>query len=187
MDFKSPEFAAWLVEEGLRRRPDESPITFGRRVCDYVGNHLKWVYPAKLDKVSVACRFTTGECGSFSQLFVALMRANGIPARSLRGRWVSPGNGPLAADKGEGHVKSEFYADGIGWVPVDANFRRFGEEQANFIALIAGDDKLLVQHPRRGLVWIGLQETFVDALDGEGSGAERKTFYATVPLRGKGE
>jgi transglutaminase-like putative cysteine protease len=50
------------------------------------------------------------------------MRANGIPARSLYGRWAESTN-PAEKVGGEPnqqwHVKSEFHAAAVGWVPVD--------------------------------------------------------------------
>ena len=54
-----------------------------------------------------------GECGDYSALFIALSRAKGIPARSVVGFWAVSGNDQT-------HVWSEFYLEGIGWIPVDA-------------------------------------------------------------------
>jgi len=179
LDFKSPDFAAWLDEQGLRRRSDETPITFARRACEFAGHHLQWVWPPQRAKLSVACRFTTGDCGSFSQLFVGIMRGNGIPARSLIGCWVSPGKGPV---KSQGHAKSEFWADGVGWVPVDANNLQFGEENPDFLALVVGDETPLVPHPQGGLRAVGLQETYLEAVGGEGPGSKREVRFVCVAL-----
>jgi len=180
LDFKTPKFGEWLDKNGLRRRADETAILFGRRACDFAGHHLKWVWPPERAKLSVACWFTTGDCGSFSQLFVGIMRANGIPARSMVGGWVSPGKGPI---KGQGHVKSEFYADGVGWVPVDANNLQFGEEQPEFIALMLGDETPLVPHPLKGLQPIGLQDTYLEAIGLTGD--RQETRFVCTLLEGK--
>ena len=53
-----------------------------------------------------------GECGDFSALFIALLRAKGIPARPVVGYWAITGTNQT-------HVWAEFYLEGIGWVPVD--------------------------------------------------------------------
>jgi hypothetical protein len=62
------------------------------------------------------------DCGGIASLFVATLRASGVPARTLAGRWAA------SAKKDEKvgglpfyqtHVKAEFHADGVGWVPVD--------------------------------------------------------------------
>jgi len=48
------------------------------------------------------------DCGGLATLYVSILRANGIPARCLTGRSIDP-NTP--------HVKMDFYAEGVGWVP----------------------------------------------------------------------
>lgn len=64
-----------------------------------------------------ACMQKKGNCTDFHSLFISLARAVGIPAKFEIGFL-------LPRDKMEGaisgyHCWAEFYADGIGWVPVD--------------------------------------------------------------------
>jgi hypothetical protein len=57
-----------------------------------------------------------------SILFVTALRSQGIPARILAGRWArsaKPGDQIGALDYYQEHVKAEFYAQGVGWVPAD--------------------------------------------------------------------
>jgi transglutaminase-like putative cysteine protease len=66
-----------------------------------------------------ACDARRGNCTDFHAIFIGYSRALGIPARFAIGF-------PLPADRGEGkiggyHCWAEFYAKGIGWVPVDAS------------------------------------------------------------------
>jgi transglutaminase-like putative cysteine protease len=66
-----------------------------------------------------ACEERRGNCTDFHAIFIGYARALGIPARFAIGF-------PLPSDRGEGkiagyHCWAEFYARGIGWVPVDAS------------------------------------------------------------------
>jgi transglutaminase-like putative cysteine protease len=97
-----------------------------------------------------ACEERRGNCTDFHAIFIGYARAMGIPARFAIGF-------PLPADRGEGkiagyHCWAEFYAKGIGWVPVDASeagknpAKReyfFGAHDENRIEFSKGRDLLL--------------------------------------------
>jgi transglutaminase-like putative cysteine protease len=97
-----------------------------------------------------ACSERRGNCTDFHAIFIGYARAMGIPARFAIGF-------PLPADRGEGqiagyHCWAEFYAKGIGWVPVDASeagknpSKReyfFGAHDENRIEFSKGRDLLL--------------------------------------------
>jgi transglutaminase-like putative cysteine protease len=58
-----------------------------------------------------------GDCGGLSLLFVAIMRTNEVPARTLFGRWAI-----LQTDSyGQYHVMAEFFVSKSGWVPGDVS------------------------------------------------------------------
>jgi len=67
----------------------------------------------------------SGKCADLNALFVALCRAAGVPARDVYGIRVaeSPRGyksmGRLGDISKAQHCRAEFYAQGIGWVPVD--------------------------------------------------------------------
>lgn len=66
-----------------------------------------------------ACDARRGNCTDFHAIFIGYARALGIPARFAIGF-------PLPSDRAAGkiggyHCWAEFYAKGIGWVPVDAS------------------------------------------------------------------
>lgn len=135
--FRSPVFAAWLKETGLLRRSDETAITFARRVFSYMIEHVPNEVPCSYWDCPLAesCQKLRGDCGYHARLYVGIMRANGIPARCLVGWYLKVGEGPT---DGDNHVKSEFFADGVGWVPVDSTWKKienFGVEAGNFITL----------------------------------------------------
>jgi len=97
-----------------------------------------------------ACDERRGNCTDFHAIFIGYARAMGIPARFAIGF-------PLPADRGAGkitgyHCWAEFYAAGIGWVPVDASeasknpARReyfFGAHDENRVELSKGRDVVL--------------------------------------------
>jgi transglutaminase-like putative cysteine protease len=66
-----------------------------------------------------ACDARRGNCTDFHAIFIGYCRALGIPARFAIGF-------PLPPERGEGkiagyHCWAEFYAKGIGWIPIDAS------------------------------------------------------------------
>ncbi len=66
-----------------------------------------------------------GKCGDLNALFVALARASGIPARDVYGIRVADSRrgykslGKAGDITKAQHCRAEFYAQNIGWVPVD--------------------------------------------------------------------
>ncbi|MDR0540652.1 MAG: transglutaminase domain-containing protein [Dysgonamonadaceae bacterium] len=56
-----------------------------------------------------------GDCGQVTLLFMTLARYNGIPVRWQSGFMMHPGSLNL-------HDWSEFYIEGIGWIPMDESF-----------------------------------------------------------------
>jgi len=103
-----------------------------------------------------ACDARRGNCTDFHAIFIGYARAVGIPARFAIGF-------PLPADKGAGEVSgyhcwAEFYAQGIGWVPVDASEAAknpakreyfFGAHDENRVEFTIGRD-LILQPQQRG-------------------------------------
>jgi len=96
-----------------------------------------------------------GKCGDLNAMFVGLARSVGLPARDVYGVRVAPsqlgykslGLGSPNASKGQ-HCRAEFFAQGIGWVPVDpADVRKVVlEEPPGNLAL--GDPKVVAARKR---------------------------------------
>ena len=67
-----------------------------------------------------------GKCGDLNAMFVGLCRAVGVPARDVYGLRVAPsahnyrslGVGSPNVTRAQ-HCRAEFFAQGVGWVPVD--------------------------------------------------------------------
>jgi transglutaminase-like putative cysteine protease len=98
-----------------------------------------------------ACDARRGNCTDFHAIFIGYARAMGIPARFAIGF-------PLPADRGSGkiagyHCWAEFYAKGIGWIPVDASEAAknpakreyfFGAHDENRLEFSKGRDVMLM-------------------------------------------
>jgi hypothetical protein len=118
MDYGAPEFAKWVTDQGLTRKSDEDVMRFAHRVFTYLVKHGKYggdtsSYESR--RPSRVCASVANDCGGLALLFVAVLRTNGVPGRTLFGRWAIPQTDAY----GQYHVMAEFFVDGSGWVPVD--------------------------------------------------------------------
>ncbi len=142
VDWDSDEFKSWLKETpGMVKNGSDKDIVFAYNVYRYItekGTYSTESFVHSHSQPSIICRTLTGDCGGFALLFTAVLRANGIPARALVGRWAV--SGPQT------HVKAEFWAKGIGWVPVDltSGFKNgdkfFGRDYGDFITFHTDTD-----------------------------------------------
>lgn len=114
---------SWQEEHALLRGKDESEIDFARRVFSTIRKEFTYDYQPEMDRTPPAvCQAGKSDCGGLSNLFVATLRSQGIPARTLAGRWAisaDPNERLNGHDYYQFHVKAEFFAAGVGWVPVD--------------------------------------------------------------------
>lgn len=169
---RDPNLSRWLQPDRLV--PIDGKIKqWAQEVVDAAGaktslekaraiyNHV--VATVKYDKsgqgwgrgdIYYACDARRGNCTDFHAIVIGYCRALGIPARFAIGF-------PLPADRGTGqisgyHCWAEFYADGIGWVPVDASeaaknpARReyfFGAHDENRVEFSIGRD--LIVNPKQ--------------------------------------
>ncbi|HXD88415.1 MAG TPA: transglutaminase domain-containing protein [Urbifossiella sp.] len=143
-DMKTKLFLEFLRRSQLHRMPNETDMALARRAFLYISTHFTYLYPnPTVDVIEVG----KGDCGGLSWLFARVLRANGIPARLLYGRWAvseAPEKGKLELN-GQYHVKPEFFIDGLGWVGADMSggvgvfdsgedpFICFGTESGDFV------------------------------------------------------
>jgi len=128
-------------------------LEMARAIYNHVVSTVKYDKTGKgwgRGDIYYACDARRGNCTDFHAIFIGYARAMGIPARFTIGF-------PLPADRGEGkiagyHCWAEFYAKGIGWVPVDASEAAknpakreyfFGAHDENRVELSKGRDVLL--------------------------------------------
>jgi transglutaminase-like putative cysteine protease len=116
LNHDAQDFQDWLKANKLRRGSKEADVDFALRAFQVVREKFTYRFPIGHDgKATSMCKAGKGDCGCMSTVFVCACRANGIPARELVGRWAASAKG----DDIKIHVKAEFYAENVGWVPVD--------------------------------------------------------------------
>jgi hypothetical protein len=150
IDHQDRAFRDWLKEKQLVRKKDEEALAFARRTFLQLRQGYRYRYEAKQDRrASKLCSVNCSDCGGLATLFVATLRANGVPARALYGRWARSAD-PRAKLNGtayfQWHVKTEFFVDGLGWIPADLSsaiehdrspggLRFFGHDSGDFLTL----------------------------------------------------
>lgn len=146
-DYKSKDVQAWLERLALRRGSAERDLEFAFRAFQRFRKELTYRCDDNQSRsASQVCKDKWSDCGGIANLYVATLRANNVPARVLPGRIATSGEGTGASC----HVKSEFYAEGIGWIPVEVtsavafksspvvNF--FGVDDGSFLAFHTDTD-----------------------------------------------
>lgn len=97
-------------------------------IYDFVINNLEYKFEGGWDDAATVLARGSGSCSEYSFVFIALCRANGIPARYIGGtRYRGDG---YYEDK-TFHRAVEVYLPGYDWVPVDvslADTKSSGEE-----------------------------------------------------------
>lgn len=149
VDGKIREWAREVVRESGARTDLET----ARAIYNHVVATVKYDKSGKgwgRGDIYYACDSRRGNCTDFHAIFIGYARAMGIPARFAIGY-------PLPRERGEGtiagyHCWAEFYAGGVGWVPIDASeaakdpARReyfFGAHDENRVEFSRGRDVVL--------------------------------------------
>ena len=152
-DIETPTFRNWMQRNGLTRAANESDLAFAHRTFAFIVHHNTYQWPTDSHTATQVCTTGKSDCGGLSALFTGVMRANGVPARLLGGRWASsqkPGN--KTGDYGNWHVKAEFFARGVGWVPVDGasaladpdgDNTFFGHDRGDHVAFVLDEDMVV--------------------------------------------
>jgi transglutaminase-like putative cysteine protease len=97
-------------------------LEMARAIYDHVVATVKYDKTGKgwgRGDINYACDARRGNCTDFHAIFIGYARAMGIPARFSVGFPIPPerGQGSIAGY----HCWAEFYANGIGWIPIDAS------------------------------------------------------------------
>jgi len=102
----------------------KNPFRIAEKIYDFVISQLRYAVQPKIRGALWALLNREGDCTEYGTLFVALMRALGIPARIVTGhmsRALSEGGTTNATNLSvdSPHLWVEFYVEGYGWIPVD--------------------------------------------------------------------
>lgn len=89
-------------------------LDYAKRCYEYVAKNYKYLNPnTGLHPLTKLLVDSGGDCGNLSNIYISLLRAQGIPAR------------PLVALRPDGssHVWADFYLQNYGWIPVDVTYK----------------------------------------------------------------
>ena len=117
---------------------DEYEVVF--KVADWVNTNIEYNLSTVTSEASLPASWVFknryGVCDEMSNLFVAMVRSLGIPARVVSG--ISYTNSDLFAQPWGAHGWTEVYFPDYGWVPFDPTYGQFGFVDATHIKLEEG-------------------------------------------------
>jgi hypothetical protein len=123
----------------------DNPLLTAKRIYSWVAANLEYSGFAGLEKGALAALASRqGDCTEYMDLFTALARAAGVPARRLGGYVVEANKMLRPTDY---HNWAEFYDNGV-WKLADAQKKNFAVRQADYIAMQIINDK--VENPMAG-------------------------------------
>jgi len=138
-----------------------NPFQRAKLVQEWLEKNITYI-PGDRDALSVL-QNGGSDCAGRAHLYVALLRASGIPARNVSGIH-SPGSGHLKSgvwypDKTMGyHVWVEFYIEGYGWIQIEpSQHGGFGKLEEHRIVTSKGNDLLISNNfPNKNISWFHL-------------------------------
>ena len=130
-----------------------------RGVFDFVKDYL--TYQEQLEEHGAVWAYDhrSGDCTEFTNLFIALCRAAGIPTKFVSGYSYKSGDENLER---MGHAFAIMYLPNVGWTPVDLTWPlhqgQFGELGNDHLVQLTSDGKNMVKDgrvtvPGNGVTW----------------------------------
>lgn len=122
----------------------KNPLIKSILLCQYVGDHLTYVLDDRWDDAPTVLTRGNGSCSEYCFVYIALLRAAGIPARYMGGTVQKTNEYPYI-DK-VFHRIAEIYLPNYGWIPIDPTwtdsvkipFLYFGSYQNNLLIFNIG-------------------------------------------------
>ena len=138
-----------------------TPIDKAQAIYDYIMDTYDYDFekeftPKVRGDLTKVCIVAKGACTELNTLFAALARAVEIPVRFVNG---FPFRGTPEGDIGGYCCRSEFFASGYGWIPVDPAYGKkipedrmfyFGNSDEYRLELVMGRDLELVPRQKNG-------------------------------------
>jgi transglutaminase-like putative cysteine protease len=98
---------------------ETDPYQKVKKIYEWIDNTFPWAGAREYSTLENIPQYVLenrhGDCGQVTLLFMTLARYNGIPTRWQSGFNMQPGRLNL-------HDWSEFYIEGIGWIPMDQSY-----------------------------------------------------------------
>ena len=131
------------LSEFAGRFKESEQVKTAENIFRWVADHVQYTgYLPNERGALYALRKKQGDCTEFMYLFVALCRANGVPARGMGG-YVSTENTVLKPS--DYHNWAEFYEDGA-WRIADPQKRVFMKNQSHYISM-----KVIGESPKNSM------------------------------------
>ena len=112
------------------------------KIGQWVNKNIKYDLTTRNVEASISAskvlRSRDGVCDELTNLFIAMLRSLGIPARFVSG--VAYTNVDYVDDNWGGHGWSEVYFPKYGWVPFDVTYGQYGYVDATHFVLNVGRD-----------------------------------------------
>jgi hypothetical protein len=153
VDTKAQELVEWINARQLTREEPEGEIDYARRMFVAIVQDFEYEFTNNMDwRLNYICSRRKSDCGGLCLVFVSALRRAGIPARVLVGRWAKSAevDEKLAGKKYfQSHVKAEFFAQGVGWVPVDLAMAVVHDKRSDGLNYFGNDSRRFSHPPRR--------------------------------------
>ncbi|MBW2966994.1 transglutaminase-like domain-containing protein [Candidatus Woesearchaeota archaeon] len=124
------------------------------KMADWTRNNIEYdlstLNVKASNRASEVIRSRNGVCDEMTTLFMALLRAVGIPAKFVTG--VAYTESPKFPQKWGAHGWAEVYFPGTGWVPFDVTYGQYGFVDPTHITMKEADD---AADPDTKYEWLG--------------------------------
>jgi len=167
------KFASKLVEG------EDDLYVVVHKVAEWTKNNIEYNLSTLTAKASLKASWVLenrqGVCDELTSLFIAMLRAVGIPAKFISG--IAYTNSPLFPENWGSHGWAEVYFPGSGWVPYDVTYGQFGYIDPTHVKLKESFDSSEPSVQYRWLarnVNLETQELDIDASIGEIIGRAKK-------------
>ena len=122
VDEKNYNIHSLKIQEAAKQAvgDEKNPYYMVKKIHDYVMEHLQYKFEEGWDDAATVLTRGDGSCSEYTYLFIALCRANGIPARFIGGT-VYRGTGGQYEDS-IFHRIAEVYFPNYGWIPIDTTW-----------------------------------------------------------------
>jgi hypothetical protein len=136
-----------LFNKAIRLTAGEPNLYYkARKIFDFVNGYLTYEEQVEEHSAVWAYDHRRGDCTEFTNLFIALCRAAGIPAKFVSGYGYRPETEDLEL---MAHAFALIYLPNVGWVPVDLTWSRpkgeFCELSKDHLVQLISDGRNLMQ------------------------------------------
>lgn len=104
-----------------------NPYFKAKKAFEFVNSYMTYDSAYGNQGALSALETRRGVCEDYAELFTALLRASGVPARVVTGYWIDPDEFNANTMDGDeyGHAWPEFYLPEYGWIVAEPTFENY--------------------------------------------------------------